>query len=159
MYTSAAIWLICMISSCLSFWSKEIYFLVIALGVAICLLVSTFSYIRIYFIVRRHQLQIHMQQQAVESLNAEHNLNIVRSKKSAVNTFIFYACMTLCYSPVFIVTIHCVSRTHTAKTWSLADSVAFMNSSINPFLYCWRLRELRMAASKTLRNVLCKQAE
>ena len=51
--TSATVWLICTISSCLSFWSKEIHFLIIALGVAICLLVSIFSYISIYFIVRR----------------------------------------------------------------------------------------------------------
>lgn len=32
--------------------------------------------------------------------------------------------------------------------WDLATTVVFMNSSINPILYCWRLRELRAAVTK-----------
>jgi len=160
LYTSGTIWLTCIMSSCLSLWSRKSYFLIIAVGVAICLLISSCSYVRIYQIVRQHQLQIHAQQQAVGNLNSTHNLNMVQSKKSAINTFLFYLCMILCYSPVFISTlIEIVSRTHTSKAWTLADAVAFMNSSINPILYCWRLRELRTAVLKTVRKTFCKQTE
>ena len=42
---------------------------------------STFSYIRIYRILRRHQVQIRTQQQAVQSFNAGSNSNIARLEK------------------------------------------------------------------------------
>ena len=61
--------------------------------IATCLLISTFAYVRIYLIVRHHQSQIQAREQAVESLNTEHNLNIIQSKKSALNTFTYYVCM------------------------------------------------------------------
>ena len=158
-YTSSVLWCNSIIFSCFSFWNSNIYYLTITVGIAICLFVSTYSYIRIYFIVRRHQLQIHSQQQAVQSLNKfEDNLNMARSKKSAINTFIYYICMILCYLPVLIsMLVLAVFPNRWTKVWILADTVAFMNSSINPILYCWRTRELRTAVLKTLRNIVFKQ--
>ena len=157
---SAAIWVICIILSCLSFWNRKVYFLVVAVGVALCLFISTFSYIRIYFIVRRHWLQIRVQHQAVESLNAEHNLNMVRSRKSAKNTFIYYICMILCYSPMFIdSSIYVVSEKSWTIVRALTTTTVFLNSSINPFLYCWRTTEIRMAVLKSLRRLFCKQTD
>ena len=152
-YTSAVIWTMSTVISCPVFWDRNIYFwLASAVGISIPLLTSTYSYIRIYFIVRRHQLQIHAQKQAVESLNAEHTLNMVRSKKSALNTFIYYISMIFCYSPLFIsVLILALSPKSWTMTWTLTETVVFMNSAINPFLYCWRTRELRAAVLKILR--------
>ena len=43
--------------------------------------------------------------------------------------------------------------------WQFAFTAVFMNSSINPFLYCWRLSELRSAVVKTGRQILCKHTE
>ncbi|XP_078344040.1 melanocyte-stimulating hormone receptor-like [Oculina patagonica] len=160
MYISATLWLVNFLMSFLPFWGLDVFYLVIALSIIVCLLLSTVCYIRIYQIVRRHQLQIHVQQQAVESLNAENNQNMHRSMKNAKNTFIYYAVMILCYTPVFIsMSILVIMPHHWRRAWNLTDTVAFMNSSINPFLYCWRLRELRTAVSKTVKEVSCKQAE
>ena len=159
-YVSVTLWFMCALLSCTYFLSKEVYLLVIAGSIGICLSISTFAYVRIYRIVRHHQLQIQVQQQAVESLNTEHNLNLARSKKSAVNTFIYYMCMILCYSPEFISSLVFVLFNNNLETvWTLTDTVIFLNSSINPFLYCWRLSGLRVAVVKTIRKMLCKQTE
>ena len=127
-----------------------------------CISVTTFSYISIYRIVRQHQLQIHVQQQAVQSLNTEHHLNMMQSKKSAINTFIYYICtmlMMLCYSPIFIsMIILVIFPKRPRKAWNFADTVLFMNSSINPFLYCWRLHELRTAVLKKQRKLLFRES-
>ena len=153
--TSGALWSLCLLLTCLYFKSRNIYLLTTVVGIAMCISVTTFCYISIYRIVRQHQLQIHAQQQAVQSLNADHNLNMVQSKKSAINTFIYYVCMMLCYSPVFIsLLILVIFPKRPKKAWIFADTVLFMNSSINPFLYCWRLHELRTAVLKTLRKLL-----
>lgn len=65
--------------------------------------ISTFSYIRIYRIVRKHQARIYAQQQTVQP-NQEigDSLNIMRLKRSTMNTFVFYIFMILCYTPVFV---------------------------------------------------------
>ena len=126
----------------------------------ICLVISTFCYIRIYGIVRRHQLQIHAQQQAVQSFNAENNTNMLRLKKSAMNTFVFYIALIICYFPsCIILTLRGLSYKDWKTEWNFAHTAVFMNSSINPFLYCWRLRELRAAVAKTARHILCKETE
>ena len=42
--------------------------------------------------------------------------------------------------------------------WQFAYTAVLMNSSINPILYCWRLRELRLAVVKTA-GQMCKETE
>ena len=160
MYTSAILWLSSFLLSCTIFWDRHVYYFVVAFSVVFCLVLSTVCYIKIYRIIRQHQLQIHVQQQAVESLHAENNQNMERSKKSAINTFIFYIVMILCYTPLFISMILLgIPHIHLAKAWTLADNLAFMNSSINPILYCWRLRELRTEVLRTARKMSCNKTE
>ena len=70
-YTLVIIWLISFLVSGWHFWSMNVRNFILSVIIIISLIISTFSYIRIYLIVRRHQLQIHAQQQAVQSSNAE----------------------------------------------------------------------------------------
>ena len=159
-YTSATLWLVGILLSCLSHWKKTVFFLVTAVAITICILVSTFSYIQIYRIVRQHQTQIHTQQQAVQNLNVEGDINMMRLKKSAMNTFIYYMFMIMCYTPLLIsMLIIAIYPHHWTSAWNFTDTVCFMNSSINPFLYCWRLSELRTAILKIIRNMLCKHSD
>lgn len=161
MYTSATFWLISFLLSFSTFWKMSAYYFVSAVTIAICLTVSTFCYIRIYQIVRQHQSQIQAQQQAVNNINAADNKQtMLRSTKSAKNTFIYYIVMIMCYTPLFTsMAVLSISHKDWTNAWSLGDTVAFMNSSINPFLYCWRLRELRTAVSKAAWQMLCRQKE
>ena len=159
-YTLVIIWLFSVLASGFQFWNTRPHRLLTGVVIIICLIISTCSYIRIYLIVRRHQLQIHAQQQAVQSSNNENNLNMVRLKRSAMNTFVFYVALIICYFPVYIfLTLYGVSDKDWRPEWEFAFTALFMNSSINPLLYCWRLRELRAAVVKTARQMLCKQTE
>jgi len=158
--TSLTLWFLMFSASCLYVWNRTYARIAFVPGIAICFLVSTVLYIRIYQIVRRHQLLIHFQQQTVRNVSSDHNLNIARWKRSALNTFIYYICMILCYFPMFtgmvVLTIH--SRLQ-RQEWELTNTVLFMNSSINPILYCWRLRELRTAVLKIIRKLLRRQTQ
>ena len=132
--------------------------LTIAVLVVICIFICTICYIRIDRIVFHHQLQINAQQQAVQGINTAHNLNMVRSKRSAVNTFVYFILMIMCYYPVLIsILILAISPEHWSyKSWILAETVVYLNSSINPFLFCWRLSELGIAVLIALRRILRK---
>ena len=129
-------------------------------GIAICILVSTFLYITIYQIVRRHQHLTHIQQQAVQTVGVDHNLNLLRSQRSAINTSIYYVCMILCYFSLIIkLLVLIIKRRFQRQEWDLTFTVVYMNSSINPILYCLRLRELRTAVLKVVRQLLCRQTQ
>ena len=159
-YTSTTLWLMGILLSGLIHWNKTVFLLVNAVAICICILISTFSYIRIYRIVRQRQIQIHTQQQAVQNVNAEGDINMMRLKKSAMNTFIYYMCMIMCYTPLLIsLLIIAIYPNHWTSAWNFTATVCFMNSSINPFLYCWRLSELRAAILKIIRNMLCKHSD
>ena len=159
---AATFWCKNFILSLLSIWKKNTILLVAVVVVALCLFISSITYNAIYRIVRHHQHQIHAQQQAVQSINAEQNLKI-QAKKHAVNTFIYYICMLLCYFPVAVFTLIKVTY---EQHWNImiiislyCYTIMFMHSAINPFLYIWRNREMRRGVLKILRKILCKTDE
>ncbi|CAH3192787.1 unnamed protein product [Porites evermanni] len=85
-------------------------------------------------------------------MNAEQNLK-VQAKKRALNTFIYYICMLLCYFPAAVSALIWVTyKEHWNNRWYFTDTITFMNSAINPFLYFWRNREIREAVSKIVRK-------
>ena len=159
-YTLTIIWLINFLLSGFSFWKPLVHIFFVATVTIICLLICIASYIRIYCFIRRHQLQIQAQQQAVQSSDVGKNLNVPRLKRSAINTFVFFIVLIICYLPFYVVlTLDGLSIKDWQSEWEFAITGVFMNSSINPLLYCWRLRELRTAVVKTARQMLCKQTE
>ena len=159
-YTLVIMWLISFLVSGFQLWNERVYNILIGVLIVICLVISTLSCIRIDRIVRRHQLQINAQQQAVQSFDPEKNLNITRLKRSALNTFVFYIVLIVCYFPMYVLSIRYGTSNKVRQTeWTLVFALVFSNSSIKPFLYCWRLRELRTAVLKTAKQMLCQQTE
>ena len=141
-------------------WSPSIYYFLAAFCNTICLLICLVCFIKIHRIVRRHQLQIHVQQQAVDNLTDTNNNHIRQSTRSAKSIFKNFLVMILCYTPLFFVhIISAINISNSIILWTFPITAAFMNSSINPFLYCWRIPELRTAVFKTARLLSCREME
>ena len=159
-YTIVTIWCIITLFSFSVLWSPRIYYFLGAFCITICLLVCLVCFIKIYRIVLRHQLQIHVQQQAVENSTDTNKQQIRQSIRSAKNVFIYFLAMILCYSPLLIgVIISGFTSVDLKVIWTFPVTVAFMNSFINPFLYCWRMTELRAAVLKTAKFFSCRQTD
>ena len=162
---SASLWLISFLLSWLSIWKRSMSYLYIGVCMPICFVISSVSYIKVYLIVRHHQIQIQAQQQAVNSFNAslntQGNRNLVASKKLAVNSFIYYFFIILCYLPFLLyLLLRGTAVIGFDRNWFLVVStVVFFNSSINPFLYCWRNHEIRTSVGKVVRMMVCRQTE
>ena len=67
------IWVVIFPCSGFYVWKKFLFHLSTGILITMCLVSCTFSYIKIYGIVRQHQLHIHVQQQAVENSNIAKN--------------------------------------------------------------------------------------
>ena len=141
-------------------WSPRIYYFLVAFFITICLLVCLVCFIKIYRIVLRHQLQIHVQQQAVENSTDTNKQQIRQTTKSAKNIFMYFLVMILFYTPSFFVHIFsAINYLNSRILWTFPVTVAFINSSINPFLYCWRIPGLRTAVFKTARLLSCREMD
>ena len=86
-YTVLIIWLVNFLSSGFYFWNDLVYHLILAVLTGICLVISTFTYIKIYRLVRQHHLQIQAQQQAVENSNFRSNTQMLQISKKCNERF------------------------------------------------------------------------
>ena len=158
--TLATMWFVIYVAFGIYFWKRVVYFFVAGCFNISCLFLSTFSYVSIYQIVKRHQRQIQAQNQAIQGPNIGSNLNITRLKRSTINTFIFYMFLILCYSPIFPFLIVDIDVVLLKQEWlgslMYATTGAFMNSAINPILYCCVLKDLRRAVLRAARKIFCK---
>ena len=126
---------------------------IIATFQVILLLLTTVAYIRIYKVVRYHRIQIQSQLQ-LQNFEVE---DLHRQKKSAWNALIVYVTFLFCYLPFFVSVL--IVLIYGEKMSPLIANYAtllviFLNSSLNPLLYCWRYREIRNIVRSSLKKVI-----
>ena len=125
-----------------------------AIGIALYLVISTVAYVKIYRIARSHQKQIKSHQVAADPNNLR------RRTKSAYNMFVVYCVLVCCYLPWAICLA--VGKITGHKTWNwiainFTLTIVNINSSINPLMYCYRMREIRKAMSHTLYTMILRR--
>ena len=79
-------------------------------------------------------------------------LNIVQYRKIVSTIFWLQLTLVACYAPFIIVSLlrHTVlSGTTIHGVWLFTATLVYSNSSLNPFLYCWKIKEVRMAVKNT----------
>ena len=126
---------------------------IIATFQVILLLLTTVGYIRIYKVVRYHRIQIQSQLQ-LQNFEVE---DLHRQKKSAWNALIVYVTFLFCYLPFYVSVLFVLI--YGEKTSPLIANYAtllliFLNSSLNPLVYCWRYREIRNIVRSSLKKVI-----
>ena len=152
-----SLWVFSAALSLLKFWvSKLIACAVLATIGLTCLVLSAVLYYKIYLAVRRHRNQIQaLQIQQVEQ-DAEMAANLTRRRKSAVCAFYVYLVFFLCnllvfcsFAAILIFGLNNATKMSLLSSWTMV----FLNSSLNPVIYCWKMRHIRHAIVDILRNV------
>ena len=123
------------------FWQVETFGRFKAIKICVVIVVNFAIYLNIHLIVRHHQIRI--QYQHPEQL--ANIFSLKRLKNSALNTFLVFIFLLVCSLPFLYVyfndrvsiTIHYI-----------AIATIFLNTSFNPFVYSWRLREIRTATKR-----------
>ena len=116
------------------------------------LLLTTAAYIRIYKVVRHHQNQIQSQ---LQTQNAQ-AVELHRQKKSAYNALFIYLVFLACYLPFNTSEIlHVTNSLRISFLMSRHASffLLLLNSLLNPFVYCWRYREIREIVKSTVKKI------
>ena len=139
------------------FWDRQIFVALIPTNIFICLIISIICHATIYKIMRRHRLQIQAHIQAFEDTNRRTSMASLR--KSAINAFVVFIVLVICYFPYLVVsTIDIIDNVRDLTLRSLLSStVMSLNSALNPLLYCWRIREIRLAMLQTFRRLVSRE--
>ena len=126
------------------------------------LFLSVFSHAKIFLKLRQHQAQVRGQhvglEQARQANGGKIPLNIERYKNIVCTIAWVRLALVLCYFPAFIFFVHSMAS-NWYRTGSFfyvcATTVVYFNSTLNPILLCWKIREVRQAVKTTLKQIPC----
>ena len=120
--------------------------------IASCSVILIASYTKIFRTLRRHQAEIQQPSQTTA-------LNMARYRKAVNSALWVQLALAVCYVPKFIVLLMITYRktfsSHLVVIVTIANILTNLNSTLNPFLYCWKIKEVRQAVKQTIRQALC----
>ena len=131
------------------------------LTILLCVVISSLCYAKIFFTLRQRQFQV--QDGAFQGKrNQTIPLNIARYRKAVYNSLWVQVTLVVCYLPFGIAMAlrpESPEKSEITSSVYLAGDITLSfvlaNSSLNPFLYCWRIREVRKAVKETIRHFFC----
>ena len=122
----------------------------------IFIVISVFCYTKIFMTLKQIETQVHNRgQQRREGMPP----NIGRYKKTVWNIALVQLALIACYIPFIIcaivMKIKDLSGTTANTIWIFTFSLIYVNSSLNPILYCWRIKDARQEVKATIRRFCC----
>ena len=160
--------------------SPDVVYVVIIIAASVALVVVTVVYVRIYLAVRRHKNQmqalVHQVQHSTQ-ITSRHSgeenglervadikptqtgemTNFATLVKSAFGTFYVYLVFLVCYLPhiISMAAIKFHGPSISLKSFFLFSmTLVFLNSVLNPIIYCWKMRHVRYAYMNILRKMI-----
>ena len=152
-----SIWIISAIPMLLFIWIPNAAKIISVPVDSVCYLTTAFFYFKIYLAVRHHSNQNHVLQAQLAQNNEGDMTNAARERKAAVGTSYVYLVFLICYLPKTCSWIILGSAGPSAMLFQFllyANTLIFLNSSLNPLIYSWKMRHVRHAIMEILRNIL-----
>ena len=124
-----------------------------------CAATSIFCYTKIFLTLRHRQaaVQDHVHQRDPNGQGVP--LNITRYRKTVSSALWILMTLVACYFPcgilVALFSIPGTPKLSLDIAWSISVTLLFLNSTLNPFLYCWKMREMKQAVMGTIRQLCC----
>ena len=118
-----------------------------------CLVAITITYVKLYLVLKHHQ--VHTLNIPLDSQDAVAIEDTARQKNSAVVIFYLYLTLLICYLPnAFIALMFALSSASPPRlVFIFSDALLFLNSSLDPLIYCWKMRQVRVTTMNLLRNM------
>ena len=147
-------WVFNIANGLLSFLPEDrfVFNIVCVASISLGVIISSICYIKIYYILHVKQSKVHVIFSHMQQ-NESSPLHIERYKKTVSNALWVHFTLLACYVPFGVVS---GAKAITGDTLAVAEgftaTLILLNSSVNPVLYCWRIREVRKAVKETIRQ-------
>jgi len=155
----AFIWLNNISISATLIFNGDIFLKVLTIEGMLCVIISSFCYSKTYFMLRQHQVQVQDHVQEGQLTGVGTGINLARYKKTVSSALWVQTIFLLSYLPFgFTIAVVVITGLVTPSLYVAVFAtvcLVSLNSSLNPFLYCWKMRELRQAVKDTIRGIWC----
>ncbi|XP_078356889.1 adenosine receptor A3-like [Oculina patagonica] len=155
----ATFWLGSGATAMILFYDLRIVIGIISVVLLLCIFTSTFCYAKIYHTLRHQQTQVQDHLHQGQPNGVEIPLNIARYRKTVSSALWVQIALLACYLPYGMVAgLIFVSGSQTPSLYFALDvtvSLLYFNSTLNPFLYCWKIRVVGKAVKDTIRRFCC----
>ena len=156
-----SIWVLSGLFSLVRLWiPTSIMYVVFGITQLACIVAATFFSIRIYSSVRLHVNQIQVLQLQHAPQNAQ-MVNVRRMRKFAMMSVYVCLVLTVCYLPNicthFVIAFTSIPSTGIKYLPFYTLTLEFLNSSLNPVIYCWKMKHIRHTIINLIRNAFTKQ--
>ena len=116
--------------------------------IIVSLLVISYCHISVYFVCRRHMIQIKSEQ-----VSQEASAKFLAERKAWKTTGIIIGVVFRCFLPGVLRNLAVQSfRRISTSLYPLTFSCFMLNSMCNPIIYCWRSKEIREALEQLVRR-------
>ena len=137
-------------------------------GIILCLAISGFCYGKIFLILRHQRTQVqelfilrsvsqtqHEQLAQVRPPSHTNSSNITCYRKTVFCALWVQLALVVCYVPYGVLLSLTTQRDSAALYIPNAYGITllYLNSSLNPLLYCWKIKEVRQAVTATFRQL------
>ena len=150
------IWILSVGISLVWIW-RDIYkvFSLVAIIWSLCFVYMTIVNLRLSQAIKRHRNQIQA------DLRVQQVAQAVKPRKSAVSALYVYLLVLVCYLPMYCsIILYVVRKDDSDISLFYSRTVMFFNSSLNPIIYCWRIRPIRQTIMSILGNIFsCNSAD
>ncbi|XP_020609855.1 adenosine receptor A3-like [Orbicella faveolata] len=123
--------------------------------VPLLLVISIYCYTRIFHKLRHQEAQVRDHIPQHQANGGGNSLNIARYKNSVSCVSWVQLALVACYAPWSIVCVLPVSGMENRVARLVAETLVYFNSSLNPILYCWKIRAVRQAVKDARRQLNC----
>ena len=138
-------------------WRLDITLVLTSVLLTLSLVTSIFCYTRIYLKLRHRQIQDQNRFPLRQANVGGIPMNIARYKKSVSSILWVQLALVACYCPWIVVAFVSVTgiKYDLRVAWYTTTTLVDINSTLNPILYCWKIREVRQAVKATIKQRDC----
>ena len=153
----AFIWTLALLLALVSLWDHKLRHASVVTVSTVALLVICVACIKIYRRLRAKQIQPPAPHQAQQQ--ARNTLNMERYRRTAFAMMWVIVFLLICYLPRWFLSSFGAAAGWTALSvcvFQFSYTLILLNSFLNPFLYCFRLPEIRTEVVKQLSKLSCR---
>ena len=148
--TVIGFWILYIVGASTIIWNLFIFTWYQYIVAALCPVTTIFAYTKIFCTLRHNQ--IHVQSHVAQGQPSQTiPMNIARYRKAVYSALWVQGTLVICYLPFTIAVALMPQRgipiISAYRAWHFTATLVYLNSSLNPLLYCWKISEVREAVS------------
>ena len=159
-FVSVSCWIFTVSSALARFLTADLGLLAHVL-IPLLLVSNCFIHLKIILLVRHHKRAIRDVTRHIQSNQRKAAVDVASRTKAALTMTYLFALFLACYTPLFccfvIMLVEARVNANLHVALGVSVTVVYINSSLNPAFYCWRMHEIRRAVVKLLKTVFSKQ--